>query len=234
MYRPMTDPENGPHGWPHAETGNKRRRAHRAPANAIRTTQNIGKPAMKNWALHTVTTTMVIPTSGWAKRRALTSNKQPTAMMLPGNPSVVRCKANIQAATITRNGFTNSEGWTESAPSRNQRWAPLTSAPNINVPSIIRSPVAKPIAANLRIQMGDIKETASKIAIARGRNSDCLLDKVICIRADPFRSRRSGGKGQNHSNNHQGPGSNQEPPVDRPPPAADDTGIGTGERCAHA
>ena len=49
---------------------------------------------------------------------------------------------NAQAATTTKAGFTNSDGWTPMPPSMIHRWAPLISGPNGNASKISTIPMA--------------------------------------------------------------------------------------------
>jgi hypothetical protein len=71
--------------------------------------------------------------------------------------------------TTTRNGFTNSEGCSEKAPSTSQRLAPLTSVPSTRVAASKATATTSPITAKRRIEVDDSIETASIRATAGPR-----------------------------------------------------------------
>ena len=96
---------------------------------AMPNTQISRMPAMKNSALHTSTTSMVWPKSGWITRSATTISSSSSDSALAGMSGRLADSPNSQATRMTKAGLRNSEGWILTPKMISQRRAPLISAP---------------------------------------------------------------------------------------------------------
>jgi len=103
---------------------------------------------------------MVWPKSGCSTSTPITETSRPSASVFAGMSALRVDSANSQEIRITKAGLTNSEGWMLTPASTIQRRAPFTSAPITSVAAVIASAMMNTTSASLRIERGDMNETA--------------------------------------------------------------------------
>ena len=81
------------------------------------------------------------------------------------------------AATTTKAGFTNSEGWRPKEPNWIQRCAPLISGPNLPASTLSRTPRSHVTRAKRRMWRTDRNDTATMRRIVGARYIACRLRK---------------------------------------------------------
>ena len=126
---------------------------------AMPKTQITRMPAMKNSALHTITTSMVWPKSGWMTSSVTTVRSIISEMRLAGMSGRFEDSPNSQATRMTKAGLRNSDGWILTPKMISQRLAPLISAPNTGVSATRIRLTIKTASDRRRIWFGLRKET---------------------------------------------------------------------------
>ena len=107
-----------------------------APSASSAPTISIGIPATKYCAAQTQAITSDMPMSGCSARMAMMVTQRPAETPTPGRTGSRRPAAISQAETMMKVGFRNSDGCSDSGPTRSQRDAPLTSYPTTWVATV--------------------------------------------------------------------------------------------------
>jgi hypothetical protein len=124
---------------------------------------------MKNCAAQVALMTTVMPRSGCLISSRTVMPKVAMLIRLPGIrwPSA-RCRANIQAVKIAKQGFRNSEGCSDTGPTSIQRVAPLISMPEPRVIAVNARKNRNSTTPRRRTWRGVNTETAISTAAAAG------------------------------------------------------------------
>ena len=144
---------------------------------AMPNTQTMRMPAMKNSALHTSTTSMVWPKSGWMTSSVTTIKSNTSEKKFAGMSGRFEDSPNSQATRMTKAGLRNSDGWMLTPRMISQRLAPLISAPNTGVSATRIRLTMKTRSESLRIWCGLRKETPMRTISVGTRNRMCRLTK---------------------------------------------------------
>ena len=121
------------------------------------TRSSIGAPATKYITPQPNSTRHACPKSGCSASIRTIATQSAKLHAVPGGPWIWWLAAIIQAATTTKPGLRNSEGWTEAKPSEYQRTAPLPkSVPKKGRSARPTKATRKPSTARRRTRVGDI------------------------------------------------------------------------------
>ena len=103
---------------------------------------------------------MVCPKSGWSSSGTMVTGRISRPMIPPGMSRRCAPSEKAQAATTTKAGFTNSDGWRPKEPNWIQRWAPLISGPSFTASRHPTTPKSHVIRARRRMPRRLRNETA--------------------------------------------------------------------------